>query len=227
MADLLDFELVPPREGKATAWCVVLHGLGDSMAGWRPICDELAIPGLGWILINAPEPYYTGFSWFCIPGMTDPYSTDQQQTNDIERSRQALSLTLAHCCEQLDVSHQQLIMMGFSQGCLMATDQALRGEQVFAGVIGISGWLKGTESFPAELGPAARQQVILWTHGNFDEVVPLSRTQPIIDHLLTCELNIDWRTFDKAHSLDPVGELPALETFLRESMSRAQASLSH
>ena len=107
----------------------------------------------------------------------------------------------------------------------MATDQALRGEQLFAGVIGISGWLKGTEKFPEELGPVAKDQQILWTHGNYDEVVPLTRTQPIIEHLVQCELNIDWRTYDKAHSLDPVRELTDLQQFLQASLQRAKASL--
>ena len=32
---LLDFELIYPVRASC-AWCVVLHGLGDSMAGWRP-----------------------------------------------------------------------------------------------------------------------------------------------------------------------------------------------
>ena len=220
---MLQFELVPPREGRATAWCVVLHGLGDSMAGWRPICDELAQPNLGWVLVNAPEPYYGGFSWFSIPGMTDPMSTDAEQTADIARSRQLLSETLDHLAEQLKIAPSQFILMGFSQGCLMVTDQALRGPHRFAGVIAISGWLKGTEAFPADLGPAASEQVILWTHGTGDEVVPLTRTQPIIDHLRSLQLNIDWRTYAKAHSLDPVRELPDMRAFLTEAIERAQA----
>ncbi len=42
---------------------VVMHGLGDSLEGFRFLPDILKIPGLNYLLVNAPDAYFTGSSW--------------------------------------------------------------------------------------------------------------------------------------------------------------------
>ena len=61
---MLDYAVIQPKRVQLQAWCFVLHGLGDSMQGWMPICDELKHDDIGWVLVNAPEPFFDGFSWF-------------------------------------------------------------------------------------------------------------------------------------------------------------------
>ena len=46
---------------------VVLHGLGDSTEGFLWLQDALSIDSLDYLLLNAPTPYYTGFSWYNLP----------------------------------------------------------------------------------------------------------------------------------------------------------------
>ena len=69
----------------------------------------------------------------------------------------SLDATIGHVSEELHCQSEQCILMGFSQGCLMVSDQAIRGERRFAGVIAISGWLNDTEEFPESFGPAANE----------------------------------------------------------------------
>ena len=47
---------------------MVLHGLGDSMEGYQWFPDQMNLPWLNYVLVNAPDPYFTGFSWFDIHG---------------------------------------------------------------------------------------------------------------------------------------------------------------
>ena len=47
---------------------MVLHGLGDSIEGWRWLPGALDLPGLNYLLVNAPDEYYGGYSWFDYPG---------------------------------------------------------------------------------------------------------------------------------------------------------------
>ncbi len=36
------------------------------MEGWKPVADELQMDALGWCFVQAPMPYYGGWSWFDI-----------------------------------------------------------------------------------------------------------------------------------------------------------------
>src|SRR6266404_6218049 len=51
---------------------VVLHGLGDSAEGFLWIQNAFAIDSLDYLLLNAPGPYYTGFSWYDLPPHQNP-----------------------------------------------------------------------------------------------------------------------------------------------------------
>ena len=54
---MLTTERIPPQRGDSRQQIVVLHGLGDSMDGWRWLPEELDLPEVGYPLVNAPEPY--------------------------------------------------------------------------------------------------------------------------------------------------------------------------
>ena len=43
---------------------VVLHGRGDSSAGFHWMPRTMALEGVSWLLVNAPDPWYGGFSWY-------------------------------------------------------------------------------------------------------------------------------------------------------------------
>ncbi len=43
---------------------VMLHGLGDSIEGYRWFPEAMGLPGMNYLLVNAPDEYYGGYSWF-------------------------------------------------------------------------------------------------------------------------------------------------------------------
>src|SRR3954471_11403236 len=147
-ARMLNVERTAARGAPATHHCLVLHGLGDSHRGWMDVAPMLALPGLGFAFADAPRPYGPGFSWFDIRA---DWSTDDQQ---VRESRAALGGLIAHLLKELAIPDERLFLMGFSQGCLMALDTALRWPRRFAGVIGISGFLTMLDEYPAALGAA-------------------------------------------------------------------------
>ena len=57
---MLDTELIPAAEADSEWLMVVLHGLGDSMEGYRWLPGALRIPALNTLLVNAPDG-----SWYC------------------------------------------------------------------------------------------------------------------------------------------------------------------
>jgi phospholipase/carboxylesterase len=213
---MLNYEVVAGNPSHISHYCLVLHGLGDSRHGWRPVAQELPVPGLAWVFVDAPEPYYDGFSWFPIPGMTDPYASEEDLATGIARSRGLLQELIDHLLQKWDLPAKRLLLLGFSQGCTMVLDQALRSDHRFAGVIGISGWLALDEEYPEALGTAAREQQLLITHGHHDEVVPAIAAEHSAERLQQLGITAHLSLYDKAHSLDPAQEMPNLRAFLKQ-----------
>ena len=78
---MLHTELIPATQETEPRLMIVLHGLGDSLEGYRWLPQALGLPWLSYLLVNAPDPYFGGFSWYDIDG--DPSA-------GIERSRELL-----------------------------------------------------------------------------------------------------------------------------------------
>ena len=218
---MLEYRYVPPLNEPQTSLLLVLHGLGDSMAGWMPVGPLLAQPGLGMVFVNAPTAYYQGFSWFVIPGMTDPFSTLDDMHQDIARSRSQLSELIVHLQGEHGLAVQQIILMGFSQGCLMVLDQCFRADQPFAGVLALSGRIGMASEYPQQFGSAARQQPIYRCHGRYDPVIPLSDVAADEQLMQEWGLNCQWELYDMEHSLDQRHQIPAMNTFLQQCCARA------
>lgn len=206
---MLQYDLIPPtRPTEEPFHCLVLHGLGDSKDGWKPVARELALPQLGWCFAQAPVPYYGGWSWFDIYA---DHSIDLAQQHE---SRDELARLVDHLLTTLKIPSERLFVMGFSQGCLMMLDLGLRADRRYAGLVGISGFLTNLDDYPAAFGKAVKQQHLLLTHGHFDSVLPIAATRRVKDRLLALGVPLDWREYAKDHSLDPHRELGDLRSFL-------------
>src|SRR6266436_7443224 len=77
----LQSELIPARESGSRRLMVMLHGLGDSIEGYRWLPEALNLPWLNYLLVNAPDEYYGGYSWYDFVGDIGP---------GVARSRQLL-----------------------------------------------------------------------------------------------------------------------------------------
>src|SRR5213080_2660588 len=173
----------------------MLHGLGDSIEGYRWLPEALNLPWLNYLLVNAPDEYYGGYSWYDYAGDILP---------GVTRSRR-LVFELLDAQRNAGWPTEQTVLGGFSQGCLMSLDAGLRYSHQLAGIVGISGYICGPEQLVSELSPVARQIPILVTHGTFDPVIPIEQTRPQMDFLKSFGLNLEWHEFPKPHTI--FGEL--------------------
>jgi phospholipase/carboxylesterase len=207
------FQPARPAPAGQGCWCLVLHGLGDSMEGWKPAAPLFAVDGLGFIFANAPDAYYGGYSWFDI---ADDFTPDPGQ---IRRSRALLAELIAHLLSRLAIGPGRLLLLGFSQGSLMAVDQALRSESLFAGVVGISGFMALLEEFPAAFGACARSQRLLLTHGLYDSRIPLAFARRQRDQLIALGVTPTWKEYPKEHNLDQAREVGDIRAFIAGAVS--------
>ncbi len=201
---MLHHEFISAAEKDSRRLMVMLHGLGDSIEGYRWMPEAMDLPWLNYLLVNAPDDYFGGYSWFDLDDMAP----------GIQRSRKLL-FDLLGDLRTKKFPAEQITFGGFSQGCLMAIEIGLRHPRRFAGVVGISGWIFEIETLLKELSPAARRQRILMTHGTDDPLVPIAKVRPQIPLLKAAGLNVEWREFAKDHTIAGEQELSVIREFVR------------
>jgi len=202
---------VPPADGgPVRRVIVVLHGRGDSPAGFYWLAPELDLPEAAYLLLQAPDDYFGGWSWYDLPPDQGP---------GILRSRQLLFQALDALAAQ-GVASADVVLFGFSQGCLMVIDVGLRYPGVLAGVCGVSGYVMWPERAAAEATAHAKTMPWLITDGSLDEVVPHALTAEGVAALQAAGLPVDYRTYPKGHTIDPREELPLLREWLAARIRR-------
>lgn len=221
---VLNHVVVEPESAdpESAVWMLVCHGLGDSHRGWLGVIPYLQLPQMGYVVVDAPLSYYDGYSWFRIPGLTGPDHGPEDFLADFRASHQALSAMIDELETSRGISPERLLLMGFSQGCQMVVAQALRAERRFRGVIGISGRFGDLHEYPQAFGAAAKDQDFLLTHGRFDGLLPIDHSREQVRLLRDGHgLRMDWREYDKEHSLDPSRELPEIRAWIQERLATA------
>lgn len=200
---MLTTELIPAAQKDSRRLMVVLHGLGDSMDGYRWLPEALRLDALNYLLVNAPDEYYGGWSWYDLPGDAAP---------GVLRSRKLL-FELLDSLRQRGFPTEQTLLFGFSQGCLMTLETGLRYPHRLAGLIGVSGYVHDPERLLREMPPVATQQRVLLTHGTYDPLIPISRTRAQVQLLRGAGLQIEWREFAKEHTIAGEAELAVIRAF--------------
>jgi phospholipase/carboxylesterase len=204
---MLTHELIRARDPQSRRLLVVLHGLGDSMDGYRWMPGELGLPWLNYLLVNAPDDYFGGYSWYDIYGDAAP---------GVARSRRLLT-ELLDSLPPRGFESAQTALLGFSQGCLIALETGLRHPRRLAGLIGVSGYIQDVATLLQELSPASREQRILMTHGRQDPLIPIEPVRKQAELLRQAGLDLTWREFDKPHTIAGEEELAVIREFIEGS----------
>ncbi len=201
---MLETEFIPANDPSCRRLLIVLHGLGDSTAGYRWMPQAMRLPWLNYLLVNAPDDYYGGYSWYDFEG---------DQRKGILRSRAAL-FELLDAQRAKGFATEDTVLFGFSQGCLMTVDVGFRYPHRLAGLVGVSGYVHEPASLMKEMSPVATEQRMLFTHGTQDPVIPCGEVRQQVDGLKAGGLNIEWREFAKAHTIAGEEELSVIRAFV-------------
>lgn len=197
----------PATETHSHRLMVVLHGLGDSIAGFDWLPSALRLPWMNYLLVNAPDRYYEGYSWYDFAGDHRP---------GIERSRRELFALLdAQRADGFPTS--ETILFGFSQGSLMTVDVGLRYPHLFAGLVGVSGYIFEPDKLVQELSTVARQQRLLMTHGTQDPLIPCQQVRAQVKLLQAGGIQVEWKEFVKAHTIAGLEEVSVIRNFIEAS----------
>ncbi len=206
----LQTDFIPADQADSKNLMIVLHGLGDSMEGYRWLPEVMNLPWLNYLLVNAPNEYYDGFSWFPYPGERGPA---------IVRSRKLL-FDVLDAQRAGGFATEDTFMFGFSQGCLMSTEVGVRYPHRLAGIVGISGWADEPAKLLAEQSPVAKEQRFLISHGTMDPLIPFAAAKSCFALLKATGLQIEWHEFPKEHTIYGESEMRVIREFVTKAAGR-------
>ena len=186
---------------------IALHGLGDSSEGYQWLPDTLGLRWLNFELVDAPDPYHGGFSWFDIYGDRRP---------GIDRSVGLLTQLLDEC-QARGFKSEDTVLFGFSQGCLMTLETGLRYPKRLAALVGISGFLPDHEKLLREKSPLAAEQRILVTHGTQDSLLECKTVRAEMSALQKAGMNLTWVEYPKAHTIHGDAEIGRIRQFIQSA----------
>ncbi len=166
----LQFKKTPALSGKTKSLVVFLHGYGADGADLLGLADPLAqhLPDTGFLAPDAPERAQGGHGrqWFPIPWLDG--SSAEAAAQGLARASADLNGFLDARLAEAGLADNALVLLGFSQGAMMAMHVAPRRANAMAGVVAISGRLLE----PEKIGEIAVRPPVLLIHGDADQVVP-------------------------------------------------------
>lgn len=190
----------------AKALVIFLHGVGSNGDDLAPIGRHWAtlLPDVIFAAPNAPEPFAagSGWQWFSLADVTP-----ENRPGRVRAARAAFDATLSEIVAQHGFADrwQDVVLVGFSQGSIMALDALASGRYPLAGVVAFSGRL----AIDCELTPQAHVPALL-IHGQADEVIPWQESESAAARLRAAAVPVDAR-FEPAtgHTISAQGAMHA------------------
>ena len=173
--------MLPPASGTARQLVVLLHGYGSDGRDlialgqyWRD-----SFPEALFVAPNAHEtcggnPY--GYQWF-------PLDLEREISRLVgaDAARPVISGFLADLWDQTGLGPEDTVLIGFSQGAMMALDTGLRLHAPLKGIIAFSGMVIAPEKLREDI---VSKPPVLLIHGDADEVVPVMGSEAALPLLL-------------------------------------------
>lgn len=196
---------------------VALHGWGASAFDLMGLAPYLAGGAFQVICPQGPlemplgNTGAVGYGWF-------PLSAVQPAVEGpIEEAAVRLERFLAAALARYAVDPRKLVLLGFSQGGVLAYRLALANPRRFAGLAALSSWLP--PQMVANLPPADGRDELptLVQHGVADEIIAVARAQQSLETLRSLRVPAMYREYDMGHEIN-AASLTDLSRWLEEKV---------
>jgi len=220
-------ELLPsvviPAKAAHKATIIWLHGLGDSGNGFAPIAPELKLPdslGIKFVFPHAPIRPVTinnGMemrAWYDIKTMDMESRADVQGV--IESSAQVQAL-IEHEIES-GITSNNIFLIGFSQGGVIALHLGTRFDQPLAGIVALSTYMCAPDSLNQQKSAENQNTPVFFAHGQQDDVVPLFLGNSAYQVMLSNDYKVTWKEYGMQHNVC-LPEIQDISAFIQAQLA--------
>ena len=210
-------------ESPANATVIWLHGLGADANDFVPVVEQMVLPeslAVRFILPNAPVRPITLNGGMTMPGWYDLEGIGPQFQEDESglRASQSTIESLIEKEQQKGIDSERIVLIGFSQGGAVVLQAGLRHTKKLAGLIAMSTYLPLRETVENELEVVQTETPIMFMHGSYDPVVPISFAQGSYQILQQADLNLQWQEYPMEHTVC-LEQIRHINSFLLEVLS--------
>ncbi len=199
-----------------TAAVIWLHGLGADGNDFVPIVNEIDLhdcPAIRFVFPHAPTMPVTVNGGYVMRAWYDILGADIVRREDeagLRKSQLAVEALIAREIAR-GIPAERIILAGFSQGCAMTLQTALRHPQKLAGLLCLSGYVPLNATVAEERHAANHATPIFMAHGRGDNVIPIARAEQSRDLLTTLGYDVEWHEYMMPHSvcgeeIDDIGD---------------------
>jgi len=199
----LNYEKFPDHDFEPNSLVVLLHGIGADAFDLIPLAKHwaLTLKKTKFYSLHAPYPCRLtsfGKQWFDLE--------DRDQTRilkEIELVKPMIITFLKKKLKDYNLQYKDLILVGFSQGTMVALNLTLTMKEEVRGVLGYSGGVILTKSGKIEI--ISKPNICL-VHGKNDEVVPKKMMETTKIILKDNNIDVDTHLIENlGHSIDQNG----------------------
>lgn len=181
---------------------LALHGWGANAHDLLGLAPYL---GRGEALVVCPEgplafevgPGATGHGWFPLAAGAPP---DEEA---IAAAVEGLAGFLDACLAAYPVDTSKLVLLGFSQGGVMAYALALRDPRRYAALVALSSWLPEAIADDTPNCPEGLSLPVFIAHGSEDPMIPVARAQESNDRMREKGYAPVYREYAMQHEIRP------------------------
>ena len=169
MTFCLDSTIIKPKSNiKIKNALILLHGYGGDGKdiSMLSINWKRHLPNTVFICPNGHEPCAinpSGFQWFDLTNDDPNYILDESI-----KAEKKLNKFINEVKSEFDLSNSEIILSGFSQGCMMSINLGLTADKEYNCVIGFSGKIINQENLKIRKKVSTKTLLI---HGELDQVV--------------------------------------------------------
>lgn len=192
----------------------LLHGWGANGQDLLPIAEiwQEYMPETLFICPQAPDicdQNPLGYQWFSLGDWSE-----EAMLRGIKEAAPHLDVFLSQQMKQYQVPPEKTILMGFSQGMMMALYTGLRQKEVLGGILGYSGRLLGEADIPVD----SPKPPLCLIHGEADPVVPFVAHRHAVNWLIQHDYQVQSLSIPGLpHGIDDSG-LETGSEFVRQQL---------
>ncbi len=174
---------------------IAIHGRGTDENDLVPLVLSLPLPNVLLITPRAPFPFpYGGFHWYDLAGEGIP------EPNTFRKSTEMLQKFVEEVKRGYPVDAKRLLLLGFSQGSVMAYTTALLNPTSFLGVAALSGYVPHRSGLPLKLTNLNGFPVFI-SHGSEDQIIPARLGRQSAELLRRAGASVTYREYPMGHEV--------------------------
>lgn len=199
-------------------WVILFHGYGADAQDLAGLVDSFQFKKpCNWLFPNAPlsvpiGPGFTGRAWWTLRLNDLPGDWSLHRPPDMSGAVDKVLKMIA----SMKIDWKDLIIGGFSQGAMLATEVFLKAPQNPAGLICLSGTLLCEKDWLA-LAPQRKGSTVLMSHGEMDQVLPHKGSTRLQKFFEDQQIKTQFVSFRGGHEI-PMQVIQKMKSYIEERL---------